>query len=272
MVSQHEQWQLAGTAADVYQTHLVPAIFGPWAQVVVEAGCLQLGERVLDDACGTGAVAREAARRVGVGGAVVGLDNNPGMLVVARSVPVSSGPRVEWREADAMSMPFADASFDVVFCQLGLQYFPDRRAALGEMHRVLVPGGRLVLLVWQSIEHSPGFAVLAEALERRVGTPAAAIMRAPFVLGDPEAVRAFVAGVGFRDVSVRGAVGTVRFQSARHFVQYQVAGSPLAAAVGETTDDARDALTRDVAMALQPYESSDGVVFPIAAHLATGHA
>jgi SAM-dependent methyltransferase len=272
MVDQREQWRLAGTAADAYQAHLVPAIFGPWAPVVVGAARLRPGGRVLDVACGTGAVAREAARCLGVRGAVVGLDNNPAMLAVARSVPVSPGPPVEWREADAMSMPFADASFDVVLCQLGLQYFPDRRAALREMYRVLVPGGRVVLLVWQSIEHSPGFAVLAEALERHVGTPAATIMRAPFVFGDPEEVRAAVAGVGYQDVSVRGAIGTVRFQSAKHFVQYQVAGSPLAAPVSEATDDARDALTRDVNAAMQPYESDEGLAFPIAAHLATGHA
>ena len=272
MVSQQEQWQLAGAAADVYQAHLVPAIFGPWAPVVVDAAGLQPGERVLDVACGTGVVAREAARQVGVGGCVVGLDNNPGMLTVARSVPLPAGPQVEWREADATAMPFADASFDVVLCQLGLQYFPDRRAALGEMRRVLVSGGRVVLLVWQSVEHSPGFAVLAERLERHVGTAAAAIMRAPFVFADPDVVRAAVAGVGFRNVSVRSATGTVRFQSTPHFVRYQVAGSPLSAPVGDATDDARAALSRDVEAAMQPYESTEGLAFPIAAHLATGHA
>jgi len=189
MASQQERWQLAGTAAEVYQEHLVPAIFGPWAPIVVESASLRPGERVVDVACGTGAVAREAAPQVGVSGTVVGLDLNPGMLAVARELPPASGALVEWREGDATAMPFHNAAFDVVLCQLGLQYFPDRPAALGEMHRVLVPGGRLVLLVWQSIEHSPGFARLAEALERHVGTLAAAIMRAPFVFGDPEEVR-----------------------------------------------------------------------------------
>ena len=264
-----EQWQLAGTAAEVYQQHLVPAIFGHWASVVAAAGSLRPGERVLDVACGTGAVAREAARSVGAGGTVVGLDNNPGMLAVARAV--SAATAVEWREADAMAMPFADAEFDVVLCQLGLQYFPDRLAAMQEIHRVLVPDGRVVLLVWQSIEQSPGFALLAEALERHVGLPAATIMRAPFVFGDPDDVRVPIVAAEFHDVSVRSATGTVRFQSAAHFVRYQVTGSPLAGPVSEASDRAREALLSEVEASTRPYASRAGLAFPIAAHLATGH-
>jgi ubiquinone/menaquinone biosynthesis C-methylase UbiE len=272
MASQYEEWQLVGTAPEVYQEQLVPAIFGPWAPVVVEAACLRRGERVLDVACGTGAVAREAARWVGATGSVVGLDNNPGMLAVARAVSSASGTPVEWREADAMAMPFLTAAFDVVFCQLGLQYFPDRSAALGEMHRVLVPGGRLALLVWQSIERSPGFSLLAEALERHVGSPAATIMRAPFVFVDPESVRVLIVGAGFQDVGVSSAIGTVRFRSAAHFVRYQVAGSPLAGPVSEMSEGARDEFVNEVKAAMRPYESGPGLAFPIEAHVATGHA
>jgi ubiquinone/menaquinone biosynthesis C-methylase UbiE len=266
-----QRWQLSGPAAEIYQAHLVPAIFGPWAAVVVEAAGLRPGERVLDVACGTGAVAREAARRLGGHRVVVGLDNNPGMLAVAGSVSVPQGPPIEWREADATSMPFPEASFDVVLCQLGLQYFPDRRAALGEMRRILVPDGRVVLLVWQSIVHSPGFAALAEALERHVSTSAATIMRAPFAFDDAEQLGAAVTGAGFRDVRVRGATGTVHFGSVEDFVRYQTAGSPLAVPVGEATDDAREALIGDVSRAVQPYVTADGVAFPIWAHIATAH-
>jgi len=272
MASQQERWQLAGTAAEIYQEHLIPAIFGPWAPVVVESASLRPGERVLDVACGTGAVAREAAARVGSTGTVVGLDLNPGMLAVARAFPPASGAQVEWREGDATAMPFPDQAFDVVCCQLGLQYFPDRPAALREMHRVLAPGGRLMLLVWQAIDRSPGFALLAEALEQHVGAPAAAIMRAPFVFANPDEVRALIAGAGFQDVRIRGATGTVRFPSAEQFVQYQVAGSPLAGPVGEASEEARAALVSEVKAAVQPYEGSEGLAFPIGAHIATGHA
>jgi ubiquinone/menaquinone biosynthesis C-methylase UbiE len=96
-------------------------------------------------------VAHLAAPHVGVTGKVVGLDLNPGMLAVARSLPPPQGAMVEWREGDAGALPFAEAFFDVAFCQLGLQYFPDRSKAVREVYRVLKPGGRFVALVWRAI-------------------------------------------------------------------------------------------------------------------------
>jgi ubiquinone/menaquinone biosynthesis C-methylase UbiE len=133
---QKEQWQLAGSAPDVYERYLVPAIFGVWAPVLIDAAALRPGDRVLDLACGTGVVARQAKPHVGPTGAVTGVDLNPGMLAIARSVE----PSIDWQEGNAGALPFTDGSFDVVFCQLGMQYFPDRSAAIGEMHRV--PVGR----------------------------------------------------------------------------------------------------------------------------------
>ncbi|SDR59412.1 Methyltransferase domain-containing protein [Rhizobiales bacterium GAS113] len=123
-------------------------------------------------------VARIVAERVGTTGAVVGVDLNPGMLTVARSVAATgsrSGAPIEWREANADKLPFPGESFHVVYCQLGLQFFADRVAALREMRRVLCAEGRLALMVWRSIHESPGFAVLAESLERHVGQAAAAM-------------------------------------------------------------------------------------------------
>ena len=183
-MSQSERWQLGGNAPEVYETELVPAIFAPWAPLVVAKAALRHGERVLDVACGTGVVARLAAEQVGAGGHAVGVDLNPGMLARARASPMPEGTAVEWREGDAGALPFGTASFDAVFCQLGLQYFPDRQQAAREMYRVLKPGGRLVVLVWRALAHSPGFAALAAALERHVSPAAAAVMRAPFVFGD----------------------------------------------------------------------------------------
>jgi ubiquinone/menaquinone biosynthesis C-methylase UbiE len=267
-----QRWQLAGTAAEVYQEYLVPAIFGPWALIVVDAAGLRVGDRVLDIACGPGTVAREAARRVGPGGSVVGLDNNPSMLAVARAVPPPAGTMIDWREGDATALPLDDGTFDVVLCQLGLQYFGDRLAALQEMRRVLVPGGRSVVLVWQSIEASPGYAVFADVLGRHVGPGAATLMRAPFVLGDTHQLHALMTNAGFHDVSVRGETGTVHFESTEHFVRYQVAGSPLAAAVGDASAAARARVLRDVGTTLAPYETAEGLSFPIAAHVATASA
>src|SRR5207247_1537305 len=160
LMSKQEQWQLSGNAAEIYERYLGPAIFGPWAPVLIERAALKPGERVLDVACGTGVVTRLAAQQVAPTGKVSGLDLNPAMLAVARSRPSTSAVAISWHEGNALALPFPDATFDVVCCQLGLQYFADRPLALREMHRVLVPRGRLALLVWGPLEHSPGYAVL----------------------------------------------------------------------------------------------------------------
>lgn len=264
-----EQWQVAGSAAQVYERQLVPAIFGPWAPRVLDLVAPAAGERVLDAACGTGVVARLAAERVGSEGRVVGFDLNPGMLVVARSLPVRGAP-VGWVQATAGRLPFRDGSFEVVCCQLGLQFFPDREAALAEMARVLVAGGRLVAMVWRSIDHSPGFAVLAETLDRHVGPAAGAIMRAPFGLGDEEALRGLVAGAGFREVRLDRQAGVVRFGSARELVTAYGAGSPLAGPIGDAGPAARAGLLTEVQAALDQWQGAAGLAFPIEALLASG--
>src|SRR5437867_1567189 len=162
-MSQQPDWTGYGaSAAELYERYLVPAIFEPWAMALVALAAPQPGERVLDVACGTGTVARLAAQHVGPTGQVMGLDVNPGMLAVALGLPPPQGVPIAWQEGDAMAMPLADAAFDVVLCQQGLQFFPDRAVALREMHRVVAPGGRVALRGWRSIQYSPGFALLAE--------------------------------------------------------------------------------------------------------------
>src|SRR5262245_45317670 len=129
-MSQQGQWQVAGSAPEVYQRELVPAVFGPWAPILVELAHPRPGERVVDIACGTGVVARIAAARVGPSGSVVGVDLNPGMLTVARSIATAGTPSapIQWHEASADKLPFPDSSFDIAYCQLGLQFFADRPA------------------------------------------------------------------------------------------------------------------------------------------------
>jgi SAM-dependent methyltransferase len=271
-MTEGRQWQVAGNAAEVYERALVPAVFAPWAPLVVKLADPRPGERVLDVACGTGVVSRLAAQRVGPTGTVVGLDLNPGMLAVAASTVASQAPAgapITWREASATAMSLPDGSFDVVYCQLGLQFFPDRAAALREMHRVLAPGGRLGLMVWRGIEHSPGFGIFAAALARHVSGEAAGIMRAPFALRDAEKLRGLIGAAGFRDIALRPVQGTVRFPSAARFAQEQVAGSPLAGHVAKVSDEARGALAREIGDALRPYLAGGSVAFPFEAHLAS---
>src|SRR5829696_8170602 len=136
-------------AARHFAGAVVDAVFAAWATDLVGRVELQAGERVLDVGCGTGAVARAAAPFVGRSGQVVGIDTSADRLAVAAGLPAVEGATVEWQRADATDMPFGDGSFDVVLCQQVLHLIPDRAAALREMRRVLVPGGRLGLSVWQ---------------------------------------------------------------------------------------------------------------------------
>jgi SAM-dependent methyltransferase len=264
-----ERWQVTGSAAGVYERQLVPAIFGPWAPRVLDLAAPTAGERVLDTACGTGIVARLAADRVGPSGHVVGQDLNPGMLAVASTLAAGAAP-IAWVQASTERLPFADGSFEVVACQLGLQYFPDRPAALAEMARVLVPGGRLAAMVWHTIDHSPGFAALADALDRSIGPAAGAIMRAPFALHDEEALGDLMAGGGFEDVEVHREAGTVRFNSIQEFVFAQGTGSPLAAPIAAADPAARTALLAAAETSLAPWQGAGELAFPIEALLLSG--
>ncbi|MDI2077477.1 methyltransferase domain-containing protein [Bradyrhizobium sp. Mp27] len=267
-MSQQGQWQVAGSAPEIYERELVPAVFGPWAPILIGLADPKLGDRIIDIACGTGIVARIAAAKVGASGAVAGVDLNPGMLNVARSVkPVDDAAPAEWLEASADRLPFSDGSFDIAYCQLGLQFFADRPAALREMRRVLSSKGRLAVMVWCGIHESPGFAAFADILERNIGSAAATIMRAPFGLSDAAELSQLVAAAEFRNIKLQRRVGAVEFASAERFVLSYVAGSPLASHVSQASDAARENLTAETKLALEKYVGSRGLSFPIASHL-----
>jgi ubiquinone/menaquinone biosynthesis C-methylase UbiE len=259
------EWRsLTGQGPELYERVMVPAVFRPWAEGLVAAAAPGPGERVLDVACGTGDVARLAAERVGDTGCVVGLDVSPGMLGAARAAAPSAA--AEWREGSAADLPFHDGAFDLVLCQQGLQYFPDRPLALREMHRVLRPGGRLALSVFRS---SPGHHSLGPALAPRLGEETAALVLEPFALGDKGELRSLLLGAGFADPAIRRESRVARFPSADEFIRYYLA-SRFAAAVAELTEEARAAMESDARAALGRFVGPDGLTFPMEAHVALG--
>jgi ubiquinone/menaquinone biosynthesis C-methylase UbiE len=260
--------ELPYNVAENYERNLVPIVFAPWANELVETAALRQGDRVLDVACGTGIVARIAARKLGGTGSVTGLDASAPMITVARAAATAEGVAVEWREASAVELPFTEAAFDVVLCQSGLQFFPDRPASLREMHRVLKPGGRLILSVWGPIERSRGFAVAADALARYIGPEAARpITSGAFGLSDADELRALVTGANFKDITVRASVKILRYPSPDEFILRHITGSPLGSAVGGAGESARTALLAEINARLASAVDEGGLAFSIEANI-----
>ena len=262
-------WQLEASAPELYERYMVPAVARLWAADLVERAAPKSGERVLDVACGTGIVARLAAAAMGMGH-VVGLDINQGMLAVARSRSAGPGLHIEWHEASALDLPFPDTSFDLILCQLGLQFFPDQPRALHEMIRVLVPNGRLALSVFTAIERTPVTNALADALDRYLGPGASAVKHSEHSLSDPVHLHGMVTGAGFREVTIEQVIQIIRFDSAQQYVRFQLSATPLASLVGRVVNVQRNALesniARDISAALAS-ESAEGLTSPQEVHV-----
>ncbi len=256
-----QQWQVKGDASEIYESCLVPAYFAEWAEILVSGTSPAPGATVLDVACGTGIVARTAAPIVGENGKLVGLDLNPGMLSVAREETQATNVDSEWHEASAVNMPFPHNAFDNVYCQCGIMFFPDRPAAMKEMHRVLAPGGHLSASVWRSLKRTPGFAALESAMAKHVSDDAAAIVRSPFSIDTPKELAALAENAGFNNVRVRLESRMVRFPSVEAFFDSYTRGSPLAAHVAGLRD--REAAVAGMKEDLNAYLDHDGLAFPI---------
>lgn len=240
----------ARRAAESYERHFVPAIGTPAAADLVEAAELRPGERVLDVACGTGAVTRLAAGRVGPGGTVAGLDPNPAMLAVAREVVRSDTP-LSWHEAPAETIPLPDGSFDVALCGMGLQFFSDRAGGLRELRRVLAPGGRLVASLPGPAP--PPLQALEETLAEHAGPEAGAFVALVFSLHDPDELRALATEAGFDPVEVGSRRVGVALPSPGAFLWQYVESTPLAAALAGLDEEARAALEGDFVERCAPF-------------------
>ncbi|MCG6904293.1 MAG: methyltransferase domain-containing protein [Rhodobacter sp.] len=255
--------QVTHSAADIYDQFFVPALFAEWAGRVADAAGLCAGQAVLDVACGTGVLTREAAGRVRPGGTVSGLDCNDGMLAVARRHDAA----VDWRTGQAEDLPFADGAFDAVVSQFGLMFFEDRNAAIAEMWRVLRPGGHLAVAVWAGLDQTPGYLAMTDLIQRMFGADVADALRAPYCLGDTARLRGMFEAAGVADVRVDTTPGTASFPSIDEWVRLDVKGWTL----GELIDDGQYRDLQDAARReLGEFVQGDGTVrFSHPAHIVT---
>ena len=254
----------------MYEQWLVGPLFQPFAEVLLDRLDPRAGERVLDVACGTGIVARLARERVGAGGAVVGVDVSPAMLDVARAV----GPSITWREGSAIDLPLSDGEvFDVITCQQGLQFFPDRRKAAGEMRRALAAGGRLGIATWRPAAEVPIFGALQRVAERHLGP----VVDQRHAFGDGDALAALLRDAGLHDVAVETVTRRLRFDDGATFVRLNtmalVGMSDRAKAMGDEVRAATvAAIVADSADAWRPFADGAAAVFDVSTNLATGRA
>jgi ubiquinone/menaquinone biosynthesis C-methylase UbiE len=254
------------TAAQHFADSVVDAVFAVWATDLVERARLQPGERVLDVGCGTGAVARAAAPVVGRTGSVVGVDTSAERLTVASALPPVVGPTIEWRQADAASLPFPEASFNAVLCQQVLHLVRDRAAALSEMRRVLAPGGRVAISVWQSMEHSPAFVPIARAVTTHLGSEEGQRFGRNFSLADEATLRRLIEAAGFAHVVIVQETKIADFATPDDFITYQMGVNRDR---WNTTEAIVNAIIAETREGLDPWVENGRLRFPRGAHIAT---
>ena len=218
--------QFVGSIPENYDAGLGPHIFVDYARDLsrrVEA--LSPG-RVLELAAGTGIVTRTLRDVLGDTCAIVATDLNPPMLDVAKR-KFADGDNVTFEPADAMALPFGDASFDVIACQFGVMFFPDKLASYREAARVLKPGGAYVFNVWGSLDDNPFAAIAHETVESFFPDDPPQFYRTPFGYHDGDAIRGAVLDAGFEDVSVASVRLSTRVHSPDMFAKGLVFGNPL---------------------------------------------
>ena len=256
-------WQLAGDAPTAY-TRFGHKVMEPWTDDLIRSANCGDGDRVLDVACGTGIVANRIDMVSGKLCAITGIDLNEGMLSVARR-----NPQIDWHQGSVAEMPFEPSSFDVVLCQQGLQFFPDRAAAMREMTRVLFPGGRLALNVWGALERQPFHAAAIDGIGRFLGAEAKAAFDAAFSLNTAEELRRLANDAGLKNVRVRFEHRTFRYPAPAELVIGWMGSTPVTAQFMALPDDRKQGFIAYVVEQLAGYVDDAGLAVPVENHFLT---
>ena len=262
-----KEHQVAIGPAEEYERVKVPKMFEPAARVFVRHISLQPLDRVLDVACGTGIVARIVAEQDGFAGQITGIDLDPNMLAVARTKMPASGIVIDWHEGDAQNLPFDSDSFDLVLCQQGLQYFPDKVAALKSMHRVLALQGRVAIFVAASInvQEQPRKWAEIEALRKHIGDEVAEKKHHPgYFRGGADQLKEMVIAAGFQNVGVKVLM---EFTGSKGTLEQLVSEEQYP----ELEPETRAKVVKDVREALRPFDKASETQIPIGFYIATGY-
>ena len=217
----------SGSIAEIYDRFMVPLIFEPYARDLANRVARLGPQRVLEVAAGTGVVTRALAAQLPSGAAIVATDLNQPMLDHARKT-LNEDPRIEWRQADALTLPFGDAQFDAVVCQFGAMFFPDKERGCREAKRVLKPGGRFLFNVWDRIAENDFANVVTEALAKLFPSdPPRFMARTPHGYCDQDLIRAELAAARFGTISIDAVNAVSRAPSAHAVAVAYCQGTPM---------------------------------------------
>jgi ubiquinone/menaquinone biosynthesis C-methylase UbiE len=260
---------VATTFTEIYERVLVGPLFRPFAEQLVARVALHRDDSVIDVACGTGIVARVAREQLGPEARIVGVDLAPAMLAVARSVDQT----IDWRQGNATSLPVGNAErFTVLTCHQGLQFMPDKPAAIREMRRVLLPGGRVAIATWCSLDDIPGMVELNAVVERHVGP----IVDSRHSFGDANALKQLVVEAGFNHVNVGTLAHDVKFADGGQFARLNAMAAIGMSEKGKTMSEVeRGELAGQIAaesqQAVAKATKNGTFVLPLTTIFATAH-
>jgi ubiquinone/menaquinone biosynthesis C-methylase UbiE len=258
-----------GSIPEIYDRLLVPLIFEAYARDLADRLARLRPNDVLETAAGTGVLTRAIASALPAGARIVATDLNQPMLDRAAARQAGDS-RIVWRQADALALPFAERSFDVVACQFGAMFFPDRVQGFKEARRVLRPGGHFLFNVWDRIAENVFADVATDALARLFAhNPPRFLARTPHGYHDPASIRADLAAAGFASIAIETRQETSRAQSATEVAVAYCEGTPLRNEI-EALDASRlQEATRTAAEALEQKFGSGPIEGRIQAHIVT---
>jgi ubiquinone/menaquinone biosynthesis C-methylase UbiE len=256
-----------GSIPENYDRYMVPLIFEPYAADLAQRAASLAPKAVLEIAAGTGVVTRALTPKLSAGARYTATDLNPAMLDYAASRQAPD-TRIQWRQADAMALPFENSAFDLVCCQFGAMFFPDRPAAYREARRVLKPGGHLLFNVWDRIEENVFADDVTNALARMFpNDPPRFLARTPHGYHDKALIRRDLEAAGFSQVAIETKAELSYAVSARLPAVAYCQGTVLRSEIEARDAGKLEAATNAAASAIADKHGNGAVAAKIQAHV-----